>query len=409
MVNEKLVRRFKRVRITLMRSSMFAQLGPLMMLGETKLEAGDVCRIPTACTNGRDEWYNADFIAPLEDKHIGFIVCHETMHKAGRHLTTYKALHKIDPMLTNMACDYWINGKLVEIDSNETLIAMPREKDGTMMGCYDKKYKGWTVKQIFDDLRAQQKQKQQGGQGDGEGGGSGQGFDDHDWAGAESLSPDEKAALEEDIKQAVRQGAMAAKKAGAGNGGDVLGLGELLRHKVDWRSQLKEFVRYSCRRKEVSSWRKPNRRFLYQDIVMPTIIGNSVRELVGAVDTSGSMYYGNRRQLVMSEIKGLCTTLGIEKFHLIYWDGAVEGHEIYNCNDMANAISKTTMRGGGGTNPSCVPEYLKKHGIKPDAVVMLTDGEVFGGWGNWSCPVLWAIANTDKIMAPVGKTIHIED
>jgi hypothetical protein len=37
----------------------------------------------------------------------------------------------------------------------------------------------------------------------------------------------------------------------------------------------------------------------------------------------------------------------------------------------------------------------------------LTDGEI-GSWGNWTSPVLWAIANNRNITAPVGKTINIE-
>jgi hypothetical protein len=65
-------------------------------------------------------------------------------------------------------------------------------------------------------------------------------------------------------------------------------------------------------------------------------------------------------------------------------------------------------KGGGGTNPACVPKYLKDNGIKPDCIVMLTDGEVFDNWGtDWPAPVLWVIVDNPKVEAKVGKTVHV--
>ena len=65
-------RRFKAVKIALMRSEEFGLLRGVMMLGTTVL--GD--EVPTACTNGRDEWYNPDFLFDWKepDKSAGFII-----------------------------------------------------------------------------------------------------------------------------------------------------------------------------------------------------------------------------------------------------------------------------------------------------------------------------------------------
>ena len=186
------------------------------------------------------------------------------------------------------------------------------------------------------------------------------------------------------------------------------GLDELLEPKVDWREPLREFIRATCATKDTSTWRKPNRRFLHMDIVMPTLQGQSIKELVLAVDASGSML-GKPLQVVMSEMKGLAEQLSINKVHIVYWDGEVEAHEEYDATSFKDWQSNTKPVGGGGTTPECIPKYLHKHGINPDAVVVLTDGEVCG-WGEWSCPVLWAIYNPrNRITSPVGKTIHIED
>lgn len=74
----------------------------------------------------------------------------------------------------------------------------------------------------------------------------------------------------------------------------MLGLGELVKPQINWRQQLRMFMNSTCQRKERSTWRRPNRRYLHQDIIMPTLEGNSIREVVLARDTSGSMTYDKR-------------------------------------------------------------------------------------------------------------------
>jgi predicted metal-dependent peptidase len=71
-------------------------------------------------------------------------------------------------------------------------------------------------------------------------------------------------------------------------------------------------------------------------------------------------------------------------------------------------VKSTKPAGGGGTDPSCVPQYLNEKGIKPECVIMLTDGYV-GGWGQWSVPVLWCILNNRSANPSVGIAVHIND
>jgi len=387
------VRRFKKVKIALMRSKQFAALSGLMMLGKTTLT--DAVR--TACTNGRDELYNPLFMFRFDNnKMAGFIIVHENMHKAGRHMWVYKKLYDIDKQLANAACDYWINQKIVDADPGAELVEMPRDGDGKQIGLLDAKYKGWTVLQIFNDLRENQDTQSNG-------------FDEHDWEGAAQLSEQEAKTLEQDIKQAIRQGQMAAIKAGAGSADDLLGLGELLQSRVDWRAQLREFVNSTCADKQESSWRRPNRRHLQYDMIMPTLQGESIREIVLARDASGSMFYKDRLTQVTSEMVAIVNALHIERVHLIDWDGKVGQHETMTSEQFKHAPQVKTVYGGGGTDPSCVTNYLRDKKIKPDAVVVLTDGEVLQ-WEKWDCPVLWVIANETAVeAAPVGKTIRITE
>ena len=391
-----LERRFKAIKIGLMRSKPFAELSGIMMMGKVTLEEG----FPTACTDGRNETYGVEFLTGLEDnKHVGFVIIHENMHKAGRHPTTYRPLYLLNARLANMACDYEINGKILKADPNGEFVTMPRDAEGNMIGLYDPKYDGWTVPKIFKDLQQQQEEGNEP---------SGGNFDEHDWDSAKELSKEEAQQLEQDIKQALRQGQMAAKKAGVGGANSPLGLNELLQSKVRWEDEMAEFFRSSCAAKEVSTWRRPNRRFLHMGIVMPTLEGKSIREAVFALDASGSMFFENAMGRVVGEVKKIALTLNIDKVHVLYWDGVVGAHEEYDAQAFRNFEHETKPIGGGGTDPACVPEYLKEKGIEPEFVLMLTDGEV-NNWGVWNVPVLWAIANKDKITAPVGKTINIQE
>jgi predicted metal-dependent peptidase len=111
---------------------------------------------------------------------------------------------------------------------------------------------------------------------------------------------------------------------------------------------------------------------------------------------------------VMAEVKGISEALGINKVHVLYWDGVVQVHEEYDAVGFKDWVNTTKPVGGGGTTPACVPDYLRDKGITPEVVIMLTDGDV-NGWGVWNVPVLWVVANSNKIVAPVGKTIHLGD
>jgi predicted metal-dependent peptidase len=400
-------RQFKKIKIMLMRSDKFVRLSGIMMMGRTTMTTD----IPTACTDGRNEMYNPEFIWQFTEKMVGFIIIHENMHKAGRHLTTYKKLVDIyGHKLVNIALDYWNNNRIKKADPNEELVAMPY-LNGKQVGLYDVKYDGWTVLQIIKDLKQEQEDNPDQGEGEGEGEGEGGGgFDDHDWEGASEMSEEEVKKLESDIKQAIRQGQMAAKKMGVGTGAgsDLLGLNELVASKVNWKQQLQEFASSTCTAKQESSWRRPNRRFLHQGIIMPTLISESITELVFTRDASGSMHFGDRLTKVTSEMVAIAKALRIEKIHLIDWDGAVGSHEEFTADTFQYAPSIKQVHGGGGTDPTCVAAYLKEKQIKPDAIIMLTDGEI-NNWGNWESPILWVIANNTKITAPVGKTINLEE
>lgn len=387
-------RRLKKIVINLMRDPLFADLSGILMMGKKQV----VDYVPTACTDGRDELYGEAFMAKLDDKGLGFVIIHEGLHKAGRHLHTWEKLAKEDPQLANAAMDYWVNLTIVKRDPEGRMVAMPK-LDGKQVGLLDKRFDNMSIKQIYDTLKRERDER---------GGGGGGSFDEHDWEGAKKLTKAEVETLAKEVDQAMRQGQIAASKMhGKGAGGINRDLMELLNPKVDWRTLLRDFVSAVCSGRDFSSWRKPNRRFLSQDIIMPTLVSERVGHMVIGIDTSGSIG-GPELAQFLSEVVAIAEQVNPDKVDLIYWDAAVAGHEVYNNATLSTLVNSTKPKGGGGTDPTCVPAYLDTHGIKPECVIMLTDG-YYSSCGSWDMPVLWAICGGNKAVMPVGKTIHIED
>jgi predicted metal-dependent peptidase len=391
-------RKLTRVVIDLMRNPMFADMSGIFMMG-TKTVSDD---IPTAATNGRDEIYGRAFIDSLSLREVGFIVVHESFHKMYRHLTTWHRLHDEDHHLANLACDYVINLEIVERDPNGTIVAMP-QKDGKPIGFIDRRFKGMNTKQVFDILK---KEKEEGG-GAG-GGGDGEGMDHHDWEGASELSKDEKEELAKQVDQAIRQGMIAAQKMhGKGGGRMSRELSDILEPKVDWRTQLQEFVNTTCGGRDYSSWRKPNRRFLSSDVIMPSLVGERVKNIIVGCDTSGSITNEDHARN-LSETDAILSVVTPDKLHIIYWDHEMAGHEVYDDATRGSFRTSTKPVGGGGTNPAAMEAYLKEKDIKADCIIMFTDGYV-PNWGtDWNgAPILWVITGGGRMTASTGKTIHI--
>jgi len=395
--------RIERTHVMLMRDKRFCLFSGLFMIGKTEV----VENIPTAATDGVNVKYGRAFIDSLNDKQLAFLILHETMHKAYRHLTVWDKLYKKDPMLANMACDFVINLQIKDYDPDDLVIEMPTDDKGEVLGCIDEKYRGMDAAQVFAEL--QKNPPPTGGGGGGGGNGESAGFDEHEWGKASEVTPEEAEQIAKEIDNALRQGALLAGKM---NGEVSTEIRELLNPKVNWRDALRDLIKTIAKGRDDSSWRKYNRRFVGSDIYMPTPISIKLGRIVLAQDTSGSVY-GEPLVQFMSEVNSIAQETTPEAIDLLYWDTRVASHEVYEGHEVTNLVATTKPRGGGGTSPECIPAYIREKGMIPDCVIILTDGEFYrneaGDWNGVDCPIVWAIIGNKNFTAPRGIVLHIEE
>jgi predicted metal-dependent peptidase len=396
-------RKLKKAKIDVMRSQLpgLRLWAGLMSVGKTSL-----CdKTATAYTNGRDEVYGTAFVEALPVAELSFVCLHEAVHKGLRHLTTWRKLYEADHELANIACDYVVNRIIVKADPTESVCKFPRNPDGTRMGLYDERFDGMSAKQIFDILKQEQGADQKQGSGEGQ-----PSFDEHGWDDAKEMDKADRDALDKEIDHALRRGEAEAKKCGAGKGDMPAEVGELLRPAVDWRAALREFFNSHCAAKDDATWRRLNRRFVGMEVYLPSMHGESLGHAVLGADLSGSMWSGSPSPIsrIFTEVVEIANTTKPDKLDVLYWDTQVAGHDSFTQGDYDGLLSKVRPKGGGGTSADCVPKYMHDNKIKPDCIIMVTDGYVFDNWGsNYPAPVLWVIIDNPKAEAPTGKTLHV--
>ena len=370
--------RIPKVHVRMMGHVATMAFSSVFMVGESKV----VDDVPTACTNGRDVMYGRGFVDSLTDQELAAVVLHENLHKCYQHAYLWKHLWKQDPKLANMAADYVINLEILDLSKkHRDLLKLPE------CGLVDEQYRGMDTGEVFRRLQEQ-----------GEDGGEG-GFDEHDF---DELSDEEKEAVGAEIDQAIRQGALLAGKMG---GEESRLISELTAPKIDWREQLREFMSAVSQGHDDSTWRRPNRRWLGEDLYMPSSISESMGCLVVGIDTSGSIT-GELVSSFLSEVVGICQNVQPEVLHLIECDAKVQSHKVFDSASLSGVESIRELHGGGGTDMREIFKLVATNQLKPEAIIVLTDMETPFPT-EVPCPTLWA-STSKHIKAPVGATICLD-
>jgi len=356
--------------------------------------------VPTACVDrsGNIRLGRA-FMDGLSDKQLCFLIAHEIGHVAFSHFD--RKLNR-DHFLWNAANDFAENLVLIDQMGRDSWI------EG---GCLDEQYRDLTSEQIYEELL--RSGKCGGGKGNGKGGkgipqgGTGsdmsEGNPDGDPKDGESVARergDDEKKSEKDWDRAIARAAAYAKQQGELPDGLERMVSEKVDSKVAWSEKLRQYLRFGVSRDRRDDYQfvPPSRRFVWQDIYLPSPFGFNAPKIAFAVDTSGSIGDAEMAQAV-AEIEQIRRDFGCA-IYLIECDAEVHAGRWL---DAAEAVP-TKFKGGGGTDFAPVFSHLEENRIPVDVCVYITDG--YGNFGDKpSMDVIWVMTTPEK--PPFGDYIQI--
>lgn len=378
----------------------------------------------TAATDGRNFYYNREFIKALTPDELLFLIGHEVLHCVYDHLGRKGSR---DHKLWNMANDYIVNYTLVK----EKLGSMPK------MGLYSDKYTDqMTSEEVYRLLEQNSTQIKMtldehlemdgsDGEGDGEGNGGGQTVTvtvHGDENGPPKLTEDDKNKIRNEIKAAVIN---AAQAVGAGSvpAGVKRLIEDFTNPIMDWRALLEMHIQSSI--KDDYTFQQPSKRSWGLNGQIRTIFpGQKLKDSVDVavtIDTSGSMTNKMLRDF-LSEVKGIMETFDDFKLTLWTFDTRVYNPKVFTMNNI-DEILEYEPAGGGGTMFECNWEFMRdpasagfadvegiEDAVEPKKFVMFTDGYPCGHWcppgDEEYCDTLFVVHGNTNIVAPFGMTAY---
>lgn len=331
-------------------------------------------------------------------KMLETIFAHECMHIALLHIGRQGNRKEVgvDPAgnkvsLWNIAADYVINPSLV-VDGYSEIPgwAITNEINAVEM----------SVEEVYDWLLKKVKQNPSKPV-------AGEQFDELMEESEGESTSDQKEAKELRTRMKVQQALEVAKAMGRIPSSLERYVKEAMQPKVDWREELRNTV-VSTFKKEDYTWSRLNRKFIWDDVYLPGMVGNETGPVLLAFDTSGSI--GERElSCFLAEMNSIFEECNPSEIIVLFCDSEVKGkHLTLDEGDLPLEVKQFNKicKGGGGTAFSPVFRYVKDHNLHPDMLIYFTDlcCNDFGNEPN--CPVVWV--STEDSKAPFGKVIKIE-
>ncbi len=379
----------------LLRHPFFGNMATRMKM----IDASDWCS--TLATDGRNFYFNYGFVNKLTPKECEFGFAHEVLHNVFDHMGRREGR---DPQLSNIAADFAAN----QILKDERIGTVP----SFIQIFQDDKYRGWSYEQIYDELYEKAEKIDIGSLGelldehmDDEGDGDSDGDSDGDKDGKgkrPKLTPEEKKAIRDEIKEAM---VAAAQSAGAGKvpAGVARLIKDFTEPKMDWRQLLRMNIQSIL--KSNFSFARPNRKSQHSGAVLPGMMNEETIDVSVAIDMSGSISDKQAKDF-LSEVKGIMDEYVDFKLDLWCFDTNVYNYAKFTA-DNADEIMSYEVKGGGGTDFEANWEFMKENDIQPKRFIMFTDGYPCGSWGDEDyCETLFIVHGNDTIIAPFGQTAH---
>jgi predicted metal-dependent peptidase len=147
---------------------------------------------------------------------------------------------------------------------------------------------------------------------------------------------------------------------------------------VDWTSKLREYAEFSAR--DDFTLRRPNRRYIGDDVYMPGLCSQSMPDIILMTDVSGSVHDREFKHF-LAETSGIISSFDNIKVHLFEFDTETKGPPtVFGNEDLP---LKVTRGGYGGTDPTKtfadVERYIEDEGLTPCCIIFFSDMEIW----NW--------------------------
>lgn len=391
----------------------------------TKLENVMDPAVKTTATNGTNIRWNPEYLAGLTPGEIRAVIAHDVLHVANGHTWRRGAR---DGETWNRAADKAINHILKEAG-----LTLPKGEEMPGPG-----EAGKAAEAIYNMMGGgpPQEQKQGGGPGqgkkdpkgqpapgngpqnakDGKPGkpgqngtpgqpgtqpgqqpGKGPGNDAPGCGKVEDAPPDQAGDQAGEWKVAVAQAVAAAGR------GDLPGnllrmVDEIVNPRVAWEVLLRDFIERTARNDY--NWAVPNRRYIQQGIVLPSLVSEELPEIVLVVDTSGSIG-ATQLAAFAAEASGVLAAYETT-IHIVWADARVNGTRVVTRADFPLQLEH---KGGGGTDFKPAFAWVAKQGLAPACLIYLTDLDGPFPAQEPDYPVLWIATTDDK--APWGETVRL--
>lgn len=393
-----------------------------MLLESCSVHLDATGRVPTACVDDRGRIsFSAAFAATLTDLQLTFVLAHEVCHVAFGH---FDRRGSRDPFLWNVAGDFAINALL--LSSFQTVDALP---PGVLL---DQSLAELSTEQIYELLEIVegddgdgQKRSDPGNPGKGNanprpaagaappakrrvGQGGGAVSRDMDYQGDRAGEQVREARMPIDESEHSPQDAWRGRVAAAAAHARMRGqlparlerfVTEHLRPKVDWATQLRQFLRYEVSRdhRDQYTFVPCNRRHVHAGLYLPSLVGRESPRIAFAIDTSGSMSEDDLGQ-AHAEIDAIRRQF-LCSVYLIHCDAAVARGRWIGPHETLPMPT-----GGGGTDFRPVFAHLKAERVAVDAIAYLTDGD--GEYGpDPGIPTVWV--TTTHLRPPWGECVQV--
>ena len=372
------------------------------------INADEWCQ--TAATDGRNFYYNTEFVKKLSTKKLEFLFAHEIGHCVFDHFGRAGSRNR---QLCNISQDYAINQILADEKIGDVIDEVPICLDSQYRGLaweeiYDKLYEKADIREISLDELMKELGETLDEHINGDGAQSKDGKDkeqDGDTRGkAPVLTKEEKQKIKDEIKEAMIQSAAAAG-AGKTPGAIQRLIKDLTEAKMNWREILRMNIQSII--KNDYSFTIPSRKGWHTGAILPGVKNDETIDIAIAVDMSGSIGMDDAK-VFFSEIKGIMDQYADFSIKVWCFDTDIYNYAEFT-QDNVEELLDYEPKGGGGTEFVVNWTFMKENAIEPKKFVMFTDGYPWGSWGDENyCDTLFIVKGNERAEAPFGQTVIYE-